>query len=516
METKQPKTNVNKPACNNIDIFTAVKSGNVSAVEEIVEGSEVLTRYDQDGHTLAHWVCFHGNVDMLHLMLRKGGSYDGISRVEGGQRPVHWAAHQGHMHVLQALFDLGIAVDTADNYGKTPLLIAAQNGKTAAVAYLISLNANTKHADKDGDTALHWAAYNGHTETMRLLVYMGFNVEQTDIFLQTPLHIASLRGHLVAVRDLCVVDNADTTKLDKNNETPRMLALRKGKLEVMVELDRIESRKRKSFWPRSLKSVVDGSFMSGKNTLLIFICIFVCAWGYPIYVIDLLIPYLNDLSHYHLIFFLLNIVFWASIITTNHTDPAFVTTNQPQYSHTMQNLSSQSDFQQVTQALSRLCHTCRAVKPLRSKHCRHCNRCVQEFDHHCFYVGNCVGKGNRASFMLFVNTVFILMCLSLRLAYILIQLGEASMIVWMGSCILLVFMVLSGLVSMSILINISRGLTTNEAVNWRRYKYLVDKEGNYCNKYNKGFRKNFLEHINMGEDGLWRSGKKHVGDLDIV
>uniref|UniRef100_A0A2P2M1H3 S-acyltransferase n=1 Tax=Rhizophora mucronata TaxID=61149 RepID=A0A2P2M1H3_RHIMU len=51
---------------------------------------------------------------------------------------------------------------------------------------------------------------------------------------------------------------------------------------------------------------------------------------------------------------------------------------------------------------SQLCTTCKIVRPLRAKHCSTCDRCVEQFDHHCPWISNCIGKKNKWDFFMFL------------------------------------------------------------------------------------------------------------------
>ncbi|CAE7748489.1 PAT11 [Symbiodinium sp. KB8] len=76
----------------------------------------------------------------------------------------------------------------------------------------------------------------------------------------------------------------------------------------------------------------------------------------------------------------------------------------------------------------RFCRACGKGKPPGSHHCRICRQCVYDMDHHCPFIGNCVGRGNRRSFVVFLfwSTVSVSYVLAVTVTYCLDHMDDIT------------------------------------------------------------------------------------------
>ncbi|XP_027368906.1 protein S-acyltransferase 24 isoform X2 [Abrus precatorius] len=499
------------------DVYTAAAYGDLEKLQRLVEQEGCpVSEPDGLGYYALQWAALNNRTAAAQYIIEHGGDVNATDH-HTGQTALHWSAVRGAIQVAELLLQEGARVGATDMNGYQTTHVAAQYGQTAFLYHVVSKwNADPDVADNDGRSPLHWAAYKGFADCIRLLLFLDAHRGRQDKEGCTPLHWAAIRGNLEACTVLVQAGKKeDLMVTDNTGLTPAQLASDKNHRQVAFFLGNAR---------RLLDKRCDGNSRLGKISKLGLAPILWCI------IFVLLVTYIHSVilaTNMPKLTAAAGLLAWFGVLLAtvglvmfyrcSSKDPGYIRMNV----HDTQNMKDDEPLLKIginDPALlagnwSQLCATCKIVRPLRAKHCSTCDRCVEQFDHHCPWVSNCIGKKNKWDFFVFlvleVSAMLVTggVCLARVLTDPIAPPSFGAWIQYVGknhigavSFLIADFFLFFGVFALTVVqaSQISRNITTNEMANAMRYSYLRGPGGRFRNPYDHGIKKNCSDFLING------------------
>jgi uncharacterized protein len=146
-------------------LYLAVREPSPKVAEVLVDWAktnvEIRTDHDESALMMA---CLKGQLELAKKLIARGADVN-----KPGWTPLHYAATNGHLDIMEVLFANNAYIDAESPNGTTPLMMAAQYGTADAVRRLLEEGADPTLKNQVGLTAIDFAYRANRTEAADLI-----------------------------------------------------------------------------------------------------------------------------------------------------------------------------------------------------------------------------------------------------------------------------------------------------------------------------------------------------------
>lgn len=351
---------------------------------------------------------------------------------------IHLASYRGNIEIIKILIKYGADIYSKNDRGLNVLHMTAQGDQPAALIYFREKHGmDLEEVDLMGNTPLHWASYMGSESFIKIILsYRNLNVNCQECQGLTPLHLAVMSEKTKIIKNFLYY-GANKNLKDKKQRTAYELAIDKNKFEIaeMIKDDRFNYS-----YPNLLNNA--GHISSNKKKSYSFVILFII-----IHLVTQSITFLFIIPHYYntiigyvyLLSFLTLLSLYTYACRSNSgsvSNPLLekmkkIETSQISIPNCKHSRISHKLLLKLTEDLIAIEHYCPyCVVPMNDKrkikHCFNCDVCVEGFDHHCFWINNCVGDNNIIIFIVFLSYVLLNLLMHIVITFYLLVIFNDS------------------------------------------------------------------------------------------
>ena len=344
--------------------------------------------------------CFNNKSDNLIKNINIFKYFINSKAKSNGYTPLHYAilsydslfqlSTQQNINIIKFLLSnyADIKIKTKSNQNVLHLC-AISNNTNALVLFKEKYLININEKDDQLKTPLHYCAEKNNYECLNILInYKDIDVDCIDIKGNTPLHYAIINSHSKTIKKLIQYCANINIKTRKNKSSPKELGLKSLDKEI-----------RNIFEPKTIyqqlffeQTIKKGETNIYKIIFFILIHIFALFLNYYI-----LMPYYTERNSFlSILYIIITFITFLYYFVLFFSNPGYKDNSDSCYSNLLEVLDDKKD-------VIKYCPITFIILEDNSRYCLICQKYIKGFNHHCYWVGNCIGENNFNKFIFFLG-----------------------------------------------------------------------------------------------------------------